>query len=205
MKLFSVNAIAEALEKDRATVKRALRNTPPNGKERGQPRWKMSVAVAAIDALPGTNYEKPRRHSNNSGGGDPRIAKLYDDIQVAFDELQAIEDLEQRRAVAREKTGPLIAYNNEHLRDWSIENGHSEELASYRSENLWHLSINIVRHYCEWTDEEAYDELVIPHDDWPEDELKEHWEKRKQQRQKMLMRLIAEQKPSWRKEHAFDL
>jgi hypothetical protein len=40
MKLFSAFAAAELLERDRQTITRALRSTPPDGQLRGAPRWK---------------------------------------------------------------------------------------------------------------------------------------------------------------------
>lgn len=52
MKTFSVNALTELLERDRATIVRALRKVPPDATERKQPRWKMTTAIAAVDALP---------------------------------------------------------------------------------------------------------------------------------------------------------
>ena len=45
MKLFSAYAAAELLERDRQTLTRALRSTPADGQERGQPRWKMATAT----------------------------------------------------------------------------------------------------------------------------------------------------------------
>jgi hypothetical protein len=53
-------------------------------------------------------------------------------------------------------------------------------------------------------DEETYDEIVIPQNDSPEDELQEHREKRKEEKKKLLAKLIAAQSPSWKKAHAFD-
>jgi hypothetical protein len=193
MKLFSVNAIAEALEKDRATVKRALRNTPPNGKERGQPRWKMSVAVAEIDALPGTNFEKPRRRTGD-GWKDERIGRAYDSVLEMYDELQAIDDLEQRRAAAK-KWGPVIEANNINLRRWNVENGHSAEVAESRAEQLWHMSINFVRRLCEWSDEEAHDLLVAPNDEVSsKEEIAEYRADREAARAKLLSKLTTPEK-----------
>jgi hypothetical protein len=48
-KLFSEFAASTLVERDRQTIARALRNTPPDGKERGQPRWKMSTIVTAME------------------------------------------------------------------------------------------------------------------------------------------------------------
>jgi hypothetical protein len=191
MKVFSINAIADLLERDRATVTRALRHVPPDAFEKKQPRWRLATAVTALDALPGTNHEKPRRRAASDGEPDPRITEAYDNFQEALEQLQGIEDIEQRRAFAREKIGPIIAYNNKHTRQWSIENGNSEQLAQLSTEQLWHMSINVVRHFCEWTDAESYDELVIPNDDWSADELREHRARRKVENKKLLARLQA--------------
>lgn len=46
--LWSVNALAEALEIDRRTVKKRLRDVPPAGERGGHPVWKLADAVAAI-------------------------------------------------------------------------------------------------------------------------------------------------------------
>ena len=197
MKTFSANAIAEMLERDRATVVRALRNTPPDATERKQPRWKMSTAVAAVDALPGTNYEKPRRrttHSTGDGWVDERIRKAYDSVLEMYDELAAIDDLGQRRTAAK-KWGPAIQSNNINLRLWNVENGHSEELAEHRAECLWHMSINFVRRLCEWSDEEAHDELVIPNDDGADkEEVAEYRANREAARARLLSKLTAQEK-----------
>jgi hypothetical protein len=211
METFTITHAARLLEKDRETLVRALKHTPPDTvvKTRGRDRdqWRMSTIVAALErnSEGGASSPSSPRRKNGDGWRDERITKAYDGVLQWYDELQSIEDLEQRRTVAREKVAPLIAYNCEHLRDWMIENGHGAELAGLSSERLWHMSRNFVRFLCEWTDEEEYDEIVIPQDDWSEDELREHQEKRKEQRKKMLAKLIAAQSPSWKKAHAFDL
>jgi len=210
MESFTITHAARLLEKDRETLVRALKHTPPDviGKTRGRDRdqWRMSTIVAALERNSEGGSLSPRRKNagHDDGWRDERIANAYDGVLEWTHELQAIEDLEQRRTVARKKVAPLIAYNCEHVRAWNIENGHSEELAGHRSEQLWHMSINFVRIFCEWTDEETYDEIVIPHNDWPEDELREHREKRKEQKKKLLAKLIAAQSPSWKRQHAFD-
>jgi hypothetical protein len=45
----SVNAASEMLERTRRTVKRALRNVPPDSHERGQPRWRLANIVKALE------------------------------------------------------------------------------------------------------------------------------------------------------------
>jgi len=56
------------LERDRSTITRALRHTKPDGKERGQPRWKLKTILEALDQLPGSS-NAPKRVSNVTGEG----------------------------------------------------------------------------------------------------------------------------------------
>lgn len=50
MELYSAYGAARELEKDRQTIVRALRDVPPDGSEAGQPRWKLSTIVKALEA-----------------------------------------------------------------------------------------------------------------------------------------------------------
>jgi hypothetical protein len=65
-KLFSEFAASTLLERDRQTIARALRNTPPDGKERGQPRWKMSTIVTAME----------RHNRANGSNAAPRLTPI---------------------------------------------------------------------------------------------------------------------------------
>jgi hypothetical protein len=50
--LLSINKAADLLEKDRATLVRALRHVPPDSYERGQPRWSMQTIRNALAVKP---------------------------------------------------------------------------------------------------------------------------------------------------------
>jgi hypothetical protein len=63
MKVFSQNALAELLERDRGTVGRALRKVRHDATEKGQPRWKLTTALKALDALPGSHGAAPSRRA----------------------------------------------------------------------------------------------------------------------------------------------
>jgi hypothetical protein len=84
MKLSSVNALAELFELDRQTVVRALRGVASDGKERGQPRYRMKTAVKAIE-----------RHSHASNGisasarGPDRLGVIADELEPLHEELDA--------------------------------------------------------------------------------------------------------------------
>jgi hypothetical protein len=56
--LVSENKAAELLERDRQTVKRALRGVAPDGHERGSPRFKIATVMNAMAS-----------HERMTGGG----------------------------------------------------------------------------------------------------------------------------------------
>jgi hypothetical protein len=167
MKTFSSNALAEMLERDRATVVRALRKVPADSVERKQPRWKLVTALAALDRLPGSHNAKSHRGNNNTGDGwvDPRIFNATEDFEKALEEVRAIPDLEKRRAFAIAKLRPMLTFNDQNLAKWSIENGNEPELAQFRAQEIWRLELIGARHACEWSYEEGYDALVASNDD----------------------------------------
>ena len=95
---FSANRIAELLERDRATIVRALRHTPSDATEKGQPRWKMTTALAAVDRLPGShNAKSHRRNSNTNMVSDEEFTKRMFAISESFtrgsDALVAMEKM----------------------------------------------------------------------------------------------------------------
>jgi hypothetical protein len=191
---FTVNAASEILEHDRRTVTKAVRHIEPDKVERGQKRYKLRTILDALDQLPGSSGA-PRRHTTHTTGWkDERIVSAYHSVNEMYGELAAIDDLEQRRAVAKKKWGPVIQSNNINLRLWNVENGHSEELAEHRSEGLWHMSINFVRRLCEWSDEEAHDLLVTPHDGTDKEEAAEYRANREAARARLLSKLTAQEK-----------
>jgi hypothetical protein len=82
MRLFSAFAAAELLERDRQTLTRALRSVKPDGEERGQPRWKMSTIISAME-----------RHSGVAFQGGGRRAQIADELERLHDELDAVTNL----------------------------------------------------------------------------------------------------------------
>jgi hypothetical protein len=97
MKLFSAYAAAELLERDRQTILRALRSTPPDGKDGSQPRWKMSTIVAALE-----------KHSGVSGQGGGRLCEIADELERLGGELDA--------TIAKIKSAPDMDRKQPHSR-----------------------------------------------------------------------------------------
>ncbi len=50
--LLSISGAADLLERDRATLVRALRHVPPDGYQNGQARWRMPTIVDALAIKP---------------------------------------------------------------------------------------------------------------------------------------------------------
>jgi hypothetical protein len=83
--LFSINRLSQLLEKDRGTITRAVRDLPPDGRDRQKnPRWKISTVVEAMSQQSGSS-------------SNPRMTALADELEVVGNE--AIEVLEQLRAL----------------------------------------------------------------------------------------------------------
>lgn len=89
--LFSVNKAADLLERDRQTLVRALRHVPPDGSERGQPRYRLKTITDALVA-------HERRTHGGGAGRDPLRSRLG----VIADELEDLHRLlDAKRAVIR--------------------------------------------------------------------------------------------------------
>jgi hypothetical protein len=85
--LFSINAAANLLERDRGTITRAVRDVPPDGHDKqGNARWKMCTIVAAL---------------GHTGGGSSRFTAIADNLEATGDEfLAALETLRATPDVA---------------------------------------------------------------------------------------------------------
>jgi phage terminase Nu1 subunit (DNA packaging protein) len=87
---FTINRCAEMLEKDRATVARALRNVPPDGGTAKRPLYRLATvasALAAHDAKP------DGRHGN---GDTARLAAARTDLAREQAEAMKIKNMYSR-------------------------------------------------------------------------------------------------------------
>jgi hypothetical protein len=168
LETFTVSRAAELLEKDRATLVRALRHIKPDeiGKGRGREQYRMSTVVSALQNSEGgaarysSSHGNSNNHTTDDNWQDPRIVEAFNKFDTAIDRLQAMSSLDQRRAFATATLGPIITFNNDHLRQWGLENNPGEdELVGYRAETFWRLCIHLVGNLCEWTHEQARQHL----------------------------------------------
>jgi hypothetical protein len=110
-KVFSINALSETLERDRRTVKRALEAFPPDGRDaQGRPGWKISTAARAL-----TLHAEGRDTSDSDRAWLP-VEQADAAVRDALERLEAIPDLEERRALARKERVPVRALEDALLR-----------------------------------------------------------------------------------------
>jgi hypothetical protein len=152
-KLFSEFAASTLLERDRQTIARALRNTPPDGQERGSPRWKMSTIVAAME-----------RHSRANGsdtttGPNPELQALSRKFDLAFEAMSALPTLEKRRAAARSKLRPLIATMNRLFREHAKATGVADDVVSTRADLLIGDYVHGFEKPCGWSGTACWENL----------------------------------------------
>jgi hypothetical protein len=90
--LFSVNRLAQLLERDRATIGRLVRDLPPDGRDRQKnPRWKLSTVVEAMSKQSGST-------------GSPRMLELADQLEATGAEVTAaLERLRNLPTVAKRR------------------------------------------------------------------------------------------------------
>src|ERR1700730_15913474 len=111
MQTYSVNALAMQFEVDRATMQRALKNTPPDLAKGKRQSFKISTAIRAL--------EVHRRNAGTSipgnGSKQQRLALIeqeeatFAELDRQFARLEAEPDIEKRRKLSFEmKIGMTI-------------------------------------------------------------------------------------------------
>jgi hypothetical protein len=88
--LFSINKAADLLERDRATLVRALRHVTPDGRERGQARYRLKTITDALVA------QEARNNGSYHVGHNPlrsRLGEIADELEQTHKELDAKREL----------------------------------------------------------------------------------------------------------------
>ena len=145
VKTFSINAIAELLERDRATVVRALRDVPADATEKRQPRWRMAKAVAALERHNHVNDDSV------AGTADWAVTAAYEQLDAAIAAMEAGRSLEDRRSMAIQIVKPLLAKTDRMMREAGRVTGQDAELVALRADHLGLVMLRAFERPCEWT------------------------------------------------------
>ena len=169
---FSVNAAAEMLERTRRTVKRALRNTPPDSTERGQPRWRLPRIIQALESsgAPMTRHNSGDVFNldalNADLDRDRRTLSLFDNFNAAFEEMKAERSVEKRRAMAI-SLAPTFYAAFMNYRAHCIASGEFID-GGERAECMLSRLLDGFEKPCRWTHDEAW-KLIRSQEKYGED------------------------------------
>jgi hypothetical protein len=101
-KLFSINAAALALERDRGTLTRVLLDVPPDGHDQaGRPRWKLATIVRAL------SVHAVGQVDSQVDAACAEIERMAAELDAGMERLESEPDIVARRQLARE-IGPLV-------------------------------------------------------------------------------------------------
>ena len=161
MKLFSAFAAADLLERDRQTVRRALRHVPPDGHERAQPRWRLKTIVDAVDAHLGRNST-----ATQSAGSTLQV--LFDQFDTGCKNLAIMPDLKARRREAHRLIALLVELDRA-MRADARARREDELRASLRCDQHFRLAMRNFEQPCAWTQEQCWAALaaMVVDDDTP--------------------------------------
>ena len=149
MKVFSINALAELLEKDRQTIVRALRGTPADATEKRQPRWRMATAVAALE-----RHNRASKGNSGGDGQDPLLKSLFEKFDKEYNSMRALKTLDARRKASL-ALGPLIGEIDTVMRAHGRDMGAGDELSDLRADKLFLLCMRGFERPCQWSFDEV--------------------------------------------------
>ena len=167
--LFSINRAADLLEKDRATLVRALRHVPPQGyTKHGQPRWSMQTIRNALAVKPQARLATGKfrdRYSLRS----TKLDRMRLEYEKGLALIGAEPSLDKRREMAL-KLAPLL----EQYQAAYLEIGRSLHIAdddalTARSDLIWSEMMDEVSAAAEWPRSDGFFvkmfEVMWPHAD----------------------------------------
>jgi hypothetical protein len=152
--LFSINAAAEVLERDRRTLVKSLRHTPADGKEGGADRWRLKTIIDALTAMQGPPRDK---------GSDPVLQSMFKQFDALYDGLTALPTLTARRRAAI-ALAPRLDELHRALRAHGRKIGVGDELADYRADHLLFLHQRSFEQPCNWTQLEVVEAMSVTED-----------------------------------------
>jgi hypothetical protein len=146
--------LAETFERDRATMLRALNNTPPDAVVRGRSQWKISTAAASMSAhlQRGGSGNGRARAANNV---DPRLQGEYDTFEQADNAMRQLKTVEARRKAVIAMR-PQIAKMHELQRRLPATGNYNDELSDLKADHLFMLYLRGFEGPCEWSMAEVW-------------------------------------------------
>ncbi|MDB5505237.1 MAG: hypothetical protein JWR89_5139 [Tardiphaga sp.] len=156
MQTYSLNNLAEQLERDRSTLVKAMRNIAPDALVKGRPSWKIATASRALEAhmrvQVGNSSERPGNDHTS------HLAALYACFDSAYETMRKRKTVTARRKAAV-AMAPLIEEMDRQVRQIGIANGCGEELTNLRADKLFRLYLRGFESCCGWDTVEVFKHL----------------------------------------------
>lgn len=151
--LFSINKAADLLERDRATLVRALRGVEPDGAERGcQPRYTMKTIT---DALAGHEARK----NGGSAAADRELEQKFAELDEQYSRVRNAPTLDERRVMARKFFSGVAAVESMMYAD-AKRDGEDPRLARLRAAEHTRLNVLTLRDALGWNSHEVWAEFL---------------------------------------------
>jgi hypothetical protein len=152
--MFSINAAAEVLERDRRTLQKSLRHTQPDGRERGAARYRLKTIIDALARM------QPAPAAARTGQIDSQLAQLYAEFDARDAGMRRLKTLDARRKAAV-AMAPLIAEMDTLMRKVGIANGQDPELVHLRADRCFALCMRGFETCCRWSQSEVWEEMDV--------------------------------------------
>jgi hypothetical protein len=139
-KLFSAFGAADSLEKDRQTVRRALRGIAPDGHENGQPRWRLTTILKALD----------RRTREVRDGPSSELQRMFFRLDELREKIERASVVEERVRLLREEFFPLLATTGRAMREDGDSVNEDDVRLTLRVEAHERTQMLTLRHLVNW-------------------------------------------------------
>jgi hypothetical protein len=155
--LFSISGAADALNRSRRTVTKALANVKPAAIRHGLKLWRIADIIAAIN----NHTEAPLITRSRNGGSEvltglaAEAAVAFEAYDRAYDALKALPTLQARRAAAR-RLQPLFSEAIQLMRDRDRDAGLHPEHVDLKADKVAFLMVRNVEGPCRWSLDEAW-------------------------------------------------
>jgi hypothetical protein len=165
---FSINRLASMLDVDRATLLRALKDTPADAGSEPKPLFRVSRAVKALDHHRG---KLDRRRKSDNGGGavtvdQQRMFVMFVRLDDLHGKIEGAETVEERRRLMREEFFPLLPATTTAMREDSKQSGEDERYGGLRIHEHERMQLVTLRHCCGWNSDEVLHEFNVA--TWPD-------------------------------------
>lgn len=154
--LFSINRAADVLERDRATLVRALRHVPPEGyTKHDQPRWRMPTIVDALAVKPEARRETGKfrdRYSLRS----TKLDRMRLEYEKGLALIGAEPSLDKRREMAMQLAPLLEQYQAVYLEIARSLHIADDDALTARSDLIWSEMMDEISAAAEWRRDDGF-------------------------------------------------